>query len=76
MNVFSVQRIALDGSADLAACVTVEAECTVKAGELVLSEPLSLHGQVVKAKVWYLKDDYTPQWVNLYAAGQSATARA
>lgn len=67
MNVFGVQRIFMDGTADESKVITVEAECTVRAGELVLSEPLSLHGQVVKAKVWFLKDDFTPHSVNLYA---------
>lgn len=74
MDIFSVQRICADGTPDQGACVTVEAQCTVRAGEIVLSEPLSLHGQVVKAKVWYLKEDYTPQSVILYAAERASAA--
>lgn len=68
MELFSVQRIVGDQVDTLAGCITVEARCPVGAGELVLSQPLSLHGEVPLARIWYLKDDYTPQSVNLYAA--------
>lgn len=67
IDVFSVQRVSSDGIVALGNCVSVEALCAVKAGEAVLSEPLSLHGQVVRAKVCMLKDDYTPYAVSLYA---------
>lgn len=67
MELYSVQRITGDAVESLASCVTVEAQCPVGAGELVLSQPLALHGDTVLARIWYLKEDYTPQSVNLYA---------
>jgi hypothetical protein len=67
MEVFGVQRISRNGNQAADECLTVHAQCAVKAGELVLAEPLSLHGQVVKAEVWCLKDDFTPHFVDLYA---------
>lgn len=74
MNVFSVQRTEARTGNGFGACVTVEALCPVGAGELVLSEPLALHGSVLRAKIWYLKADYTPQSVDLYAASESQGA--
>ena len=68
MDVFGVQPISGDRNRLSGDCVTVQARCAVKAGELVLEEPLSLHGAVVRAKVWCLKDDFTPHYVDLYAA--------
>ncbi|PXA99475.1 hypothetical protein DMC47_03075 [Nostoc sp. 3335mG] len=68
MNVFSVQRVASDDSETLAPCVTVEARSPVQAGEAVLAERLALHGEIVRAKCWFLKEDFTPQSVQLYAA--------
>ena len=69
MNLFSVQSIIADNeNTKSGACVTVEALCPVGAGELVLAEPLALHGSVLRAKIWYLNDDYTPRSIDLYAA--------
>jgi hypothetical protein len=68
MDIFGVQRISKDGDNASDECLTVHAHCAVKAGEIVLAEPLSLHGHVVRAKVWCLKDDFTPHFVDLYAA--------
>jgi hypothetical protein len=68
MDVFSVQHVSTDGTPLSSDCVTVQALCAVKAGEVVLSEPLCLHGRVVRARVWCLKNDFTPHAVNLYAA--------
>ena len=68
MEVFGVQRISRDGSRTSDECLTVQAQCAVRAGEIVLAEPLALHGQVVRAKVWCLKDDLTPHFIELYAA--------
>ena len=67
MNVFSVQPAQADADNGFENCVTVEALCPVGAGEMVLSEPLALHGSVVRAKIWFLKEDYTPQSIELYA---------
>jgi hypothetical protein len=74
MNVFSVQRTDANTDKGFGDCVTVEALCPVGAGELVLSEPLALHGSVLRAKIWFLKDDYTPQSVELYSAAASQLA--
>ena len=71
MDFFSVQRVSGDGMLVSPDCTTVQARCAVKAGEVVLSEPLCLHGQIVRARVWTLKDDFTPHAIDLYAA-QSA----
>jgi hypothetical protein len=67
MDVFGVQPISKSGNRAPEECLTVQAQCAVRAGEIVLAEPLSLHGQVVRAKVWCLKDDFTPHFVDLYA---------
>jgi hypothetical protein len=70
MDVFSVQRVSRDGVVDASDCVTIQAQCAVRAGEVVLAERLSLHGEVIRAKVWTLKDDFTPHSISLYAAQQ------
>ena len=67
MEVFGVQRISKDENRASEKCLTVQAQCAVRAGEIVLAEPLSLHGEVVRAKVWCLKEDFTPHFVDLYA---------
>lgn len=68
MEVFGVQRVSSDGKQASNECLTVQAQCAVKAGELAVGEPLSLHGQVLKAKVWCLRNDFTPHFIDLYAA--------
>lgn len=68
IEVLGVQRVSMDTELAIDECLTVQAQCAVKAGELVLAEPLSLYGRVIRAKVWYVKDDFTPHFVDLYAA--------
>jgi hypothetical protein len=67
LGLFSVQRIEMQ-QGQASSCVTVEAKGPLQAGELVLAEPLQLSGRVVRAKIWYLRDDWTPQSVSLYSA--------
>ena len=64
LGLFSVQPVFGAGSN----CVTVEAQGPLQAGELVLSERLALFGEVARAKIWFLKDDWTPESVVLYSA--------
>jgi len=71
MELFSVQRIIGKEAEPLGRCITVEAKCPLGAGEMVLAQPLALHGEVPLARIWYLKDDFTPESVNLYAAARA-----
>ncbi|WIJ24456.1 hypothetical protein [Devosia sp. RR2S18] len=60
-----------EGAIELSECIQVKASCPVKAGEVALREKLALHGKQLRAKVWFLREDFTPQSVLLYAAERS-----
>lgn len=70
---FSVQLIDVLGNESMD-CQHVEAMSPTHAAEIALGETLSLFGspQLMRARVWRLKEDFTPVSVVLYSTDAPA----
>ena len=64
---FSVQPCKLaEGELKAGECIHVQAASALQAAKLAIGETLALHGTVVRARVWHLGRDYTPQRTDLF----------